>query len=54
MNGGYTMWCVVDVFGFPWGDLVDSLEEAQRQLEDIRDDCKRRGWDFVFTIEKKG
>lgn len=48
------MWCVVDMFGFEWGDLVDSLEEAQRQLKEIQEDSKRRGWDIDFEIEKRG
>lgn len=48
------MWCVVDMFGFPWGDLVESLEEAKRQLEDIRADCRARGWDdSIFEIERR-
>ena len=47
-------WCVVDMFGFAWGDLVDSLEEAKRQLKDIQEDSNRRGWDIEFEIEKKG
>lgn len=51
--GGITMWCVVDMFGFAWGDLVDSLEEAQRQLKEIQEDSKRRGWDIDFEIERR-
>ena len=47
------MWCVVDMFGFAWGDLVDSLEEARRQLKEIREDSKRRGWDIDFEIERR-
>lgn len=47
---------VVDCFGFPWGDVVEDLTEAQRQLNDIREDCTRRGWDsddLGFMIETR-
>lgn len=47
-------WCVVDMFGFAWGDLVDTLEEAQRQLAEIREDSIRRGWDIEFEIDRRG
>ena len=32
------MWYVSDVFGFAWGDVVETLEEAQVQLRELRDD----------------
>lgn len=47
---------VVDCFGFPWGDVVEDLTEARRQLNDIREDCARRGWDsdaLGFMIETR-
>lgn len=48
------MFIVVDDFGFAWGDLVDTIEEAHRQLMDIRKDCEARGWNFPFSIERRG
>lgn len=42
---------VVDLFGFAWGDVLESRNEAERQLEDIRKDCEARGWDIEFEIE---
>ena len=45
---------VVDEFGFAWGDLVPTIEEARRQLADILADCKKRGFDYDgFTIERR-
>lgn len=42
MNPGRsgTMWYVSDVFGFAWGDVVETLEEAQAQLRELREDPK--------------
>lgn len=45
---------VVDVFGFAWGDLVDDIDEARRQLEQIRADMEKKGWDYEFHIERRG
>ena len=47
---------VVDGFGFQWGDLVETREEAMRQKAAIIADCKERGFDYDdFSIEiRKG
>lgn len=42
---------VVDLFGFAWGDILESREEAEQQLKDIQADCESRGWDIEFEIE---
>ena len=49
------MWCVVDMFGFQWGDLVDSLEEAKRQLTDIRAwwTSQKNSFECTFEIERR-
>lgn len=49
-----TMWCVCDEFGFAWGDVVETLEEARRQLEELRAEARKKGWDWGFEIEKRG
>lgn len=48
------MWCVCDEFGFAWGDVVETLEEARRQLEELRTEAAKKGWDWGFEIEKRG
>ena len=50
------MFVVTDEFGFVWGDVVETIEEARQQLANIRRDCKERlDWDYDgFTIERRG
>lgn len=48
------MFIVVDEFGFAWGDLVETLEEAKQQLHDIQKDAKAHGFDYDgFEIERR-
>ena len=47
------MWYVCDEFGFAWGDVVETLEEARRQLEELRAEAAKKGWDWGFEIEKR-
>lgn len=44
------MWCVCDVFGNPWGDVVETLTEAQEQLRELRNDLAVRTWEIELEI----
>lgn len=46
-------WCVVDEFGFVWGDVVETLEEAQAQLRKLKADEIVRLYDIQLEIEKR-
>ena len=46
------MWCVCDVFGNPWGDVVETLEEAQAQLRALRADPKIQEWEIELEIAR--
>jgi len=48
------MWYVCDEFGFAWSKGIETLEEAQLQLEELRADARKKGWDWGFEIEKRG
>lgn len=48
------MWCVVDPFGFAWSDLLETLEEAQTFLAQLREEhWKVQGIDIEFEIERR-
>ena len=46
------MWYVSDVFGFAWGDVVETLEEAQEQLRALRADPKVQEWGIELEIAR--
>lgn len=46
------MWRVIDEFGFGWSEAVETLEEAERQLEELRLEAWKKGWEWGFEIEK--
>lgn len=46
------MWYVSDVFGFAWGDVVETLEEAQVQLRELRDDPIVKQYDIELEIAR--
>ena len=47
------MWYVADMFGFAWGDLVETLEEAQEQLRALREDPKVKEWGIELEIVRQ-
>ena len=48
------MWCVVDPFGFAWSDLLETLEEAQTFLAQLREEhWKVQEIDIEFEIERR-
>ena len=48
------MWCVVDPFGFAWSDLLETLEEAQAFLAQLREEhWKVQGINIEFEIERR-
>lgn len=46
------MWYVSDMFGFAWGDVVETLEEAQRQLRELRNDPIVKQYDIELEIAR--
>jgi len=46
------MWYVSDMFGFAWGDVVETLEEAQVQLRELREDPKVKEWGIELEIAR--
>ena len=54
MNPGRSgiMWYVSDAFGFAWGDVVETLVEAQAQLRMLREDPKIQEWGIELEIAR--
>ena len=46
------MWYVSDVFGFAWGDVVETLEEARAQLAQLRNDPFVKQYDIELEIAR--
>lgn len=46
------MWYVSDVFGFSWGDVVETLEEARAQLRELQADPKIQEWGIELEIAR--
>lgn len=46
-------WCVVDEFGFAWGDVVKTLEEAKKQLRELRADTTVKLYNIQLEIERR-
>jgi hypothetical protein len=46
-------WCVVDEFGFAWGDVVETLEEAEKQLRELRADTTVKLYNIQLEIERR-
>lgn len=44
------MWYVADMFGFAWGDLVETLDEAREQLHALREDPIVKQYDIELEI----
>lgn len=44
------MWCVIDEFGFPWCDAVNTYEEACAEFEKIKQNKRVIDWGFEFEI----
>ena len=44
------LWYICDEFGFGWGDVYDSLEDAKAGLARLREDPKIKEWGIELEI----
>ena len=46
------MWYVSDVFGFAWGEVVETYEEAQEQLREQLELPQVKEWNIELHIAR--
>ena len=46
-------WTIIDLFGFQWGDVFETLDEAREALKRLREDPHIREWGIELEIEER-